>query len=242
MRGCESGSLTRQVPAARVPSRASASGETERPDTAAGPRHHSHCGEAGPVGTRPGDSTTTAPCRRYDQAMGPGAVARALIRAAYRLVRFPLHLVGEVVLPVIFDEEAPVRRAYGKFLRDCVGAAAYILADDTAAVHAAFLRRRSAAFHDAIARHPSSIHTESEVVMEHHRARFRERRRVTYLPTRQLNNPPAPVNSPKTEACDGNRSFFDTVSDRRIQHVRSVGNPCRKTMSKNPARGIVDTC
>jgi hypothetical protein len=108
-----------------------------------------------------------------------GAVARALIRAAYRLVRFPFHLVDDVVLPVIFDEDAPVKRAYGKFLLDCDGAAAYLLADDTATVHAAFLRRRSAAFHQAIARHPSSIHTESEVVMEHHRARFRERRRAT---------------------------------------------------------------
>ncbi|TQC39175.1 hypothetical protein EEB14_57680 [Rhodococcus sp. WS4] len=39
-----------------------------------------------------------------------------------------------------------------------------------------------------------------------------------------------------------NRSFFDIASDRRIRHVRSVDNPCRETMSKNPARGIVDTC
>jgi len=114
--------------------------------------------------------------------MGLGGVARALIRAAYRLVRFPFHLIDEVVLPVIFDEQAPVRRAYGKFLLDCDGAAAYLLADDTAAVHAAFLRRRSAAFHDAITRHPSSLHTESDVVMMHHRARFRERRRATYPP------------------------------------------------------------
>ncbi len=91
------------------------------------------------------------------------------MRAAYRLVRFPFHLVDDVVLPVIFDEQAPVRRAYGKFFLDCDGAAAYLLADDTSAVHASFLRRRSAAFHDAIARHPSSIHTEADVVMEHHR-------------------------------------------------------------------------
>ena len=50
-------------------------------------------------------------------------MARALIRAAYRLVRFPFHLVDEVVLSAIFDEQAPVRRAYGKFLLDCDGAA-----------------------------------------------------------------------------------------------------------------------
>ncbi|MDI9939230.1 hypothetical protein QM806_28005 [Rhodococcus sp. IEGM 1351] len=122
--------------------------------------------------------------------MGPGAVVRALVRAAYRLVRFPFHLVDDVVLPVIFDEAAPVRRAYGKFLLDCDGAAAYLLADDTAAVQATFLRRRSADFHDAIARHPSSIHTESEVVMEHHRARFRERHRATYPPGNPTTLPP----------------------------------------------------
>ncbi|QSE87671.1 hypothetical protein JWS13_03200 (plasmid) [Rhodococcus pseudokoreensis] len=122
--------------------------------------------------------------------MGPGAVARTLIRAAYRLVRFPFHLVDDVVLPVIFDEQVPVRRAYGQFLRACDGAAAYLTADDTAAVRAPFLRRRSAAFRDAIARHPSSIHTESEVVMEHHRARFRERRRATYPPGNSTTLPP----------------------------------------------------
>jgi len=122
--------------------------------------------------------------------MGLGAVARALIRAAYRLVRFPLHLVDDVVLPVIFDEQAPVRRAYGKFLLDCDGAAAYLLADDTAAVRAAIRRGRSAAFHDAIARHPSSIHTESEVVMMHHRARGRERRSATNPPGHSTTRPP----------------------------------------------------
>ncbi|PBC39145.1 hypothetical protein CJ179_37885 [Rhodococcus sp. ACS1] len=126
--------------------------------------------------------------------MGLGAVARALIRAASRLVRFPFHLVDDVVLPVIFDEQAPVRRAYGKFLLDCDGAAAYLLADDTAAVHATFLRRRSAAFQDAIARHPSNIHTETDVVMVHHRARFRERRRATHPATHQ---PSRPGNSPR---------------------------------------------
>jgi len=43
------------------------------------------------------------------------------------------------------------------------------------------LRRRGAAFQDSIARHPSSIHTESEVRDgAHHRARFRERRSTTY--------------------------------------------------------------
>ncbi|PBC39627.1 hypothetical protein CJ179_37195 [Rhodococcus sp. ACS1] len=122
--------------------------------------------------------------------MGPGAAARALIRATYRLVRFPFHLVDEVVLPVIFDEQAPVRRAYGKFLLDCDGAVAYLLADDTATVRATFLRGRSAAFHDAIARHPSSIHTESDVVMVHHRARFRERRRATCPPGNSTTLPP----------------------------------------------------
>ena len=122
--------------------------------------------------------------------MGLVAAARALIRAAYRLVRFPFHLVDDVALPVIFDEQAPARRAYGKFLLDCDSAAAYLLADDTATVRATLLRRRSAAFRDAIARHPSSIHTESEVVMEHHRARFRERRRATYPPGNSTTLPP----------------------------------------------------
>ncbi|MDF3311948.1 hypothetical protein P3H15_44040 [Rhodococcus sp. T2V] len=116
--------------------------------------------------------------------MGPGAGVRALMRAAYRLVRFPFHLVDDVVLPVFFDEQAPVRRAYGKFLLDCEGAAAYLLADDTATVRAALLRRRSVAFQHAIARHPGSIHTESEVMMEHHRARFRERRGTTHPPAK----------------------------------------------------------
>ncbi len=55
------------------------------------------------------------------RSMGPSAGVRALVRAAYRLVRFPFHLVDDVVLPVIFDEDAPVRRAYGKFLLDCDG-------------------------------------------------------------------------------------------------------------------------
>ncbi|TQC39004.1 hypothetical protein EEB14_58895 [Rhodococcus sp. WS4] len=122
--------------------------------------------------------------------MGLGAAARALMRAAYRLIRFPFHLVDDVVLPVIFDEEAPVRRAYGQFLLGCDGAAAYLFADDTATVQATFLRRRSAAFQYAIARHPSSIRTESEVVMEHHRARFRERRRATYPPGNSTTLPP----------------------------------------------------
>ncbi|RZL75095.1 MAG: hypothetical protein EOP32_32210 [Rhodococcus sp. (in: high G+C Gram-positive bacteria)] len=122
--------------------------------------------------------------------MGLVAVARVLIRAAYRLVRFPFHLVDDVVLPVIFNEQAPVRRSYGKFLLNCDGAAAYLLADDTAAVRAAFLRGGSAAFHDAIARHPSSIHTESDVVMVHHRARFRERRRATHPPGNSTTRPP----------------------------------------------------
>ena len=112
------------------------------------------------------------------------------MRAAYRLVRFPFHLVDDVVLPVIFDEQAPVRRAYGQFLLDCDDAAAYLLADDTATVRAAFLRRRSAAFRDAIARHPSSIRTESEVVMENHRARFRQRRRATHPPGNSTTLPP----------------------------------------------------
>ncbi|MDF3313371.1 hypothetical protein P3H15_51655 [Rhodococcus sp. T2V] len=49
--------------------------------------------------------------------MGPGAG----VRAAYRLVRFPIHLVDDVVLPVIFDEDAPVRRAYEMFLLGCDG-------------------------------------------------------------------------------------------------------------------------
>ncbi len=111
------------------------------------------------------------------------------MRAAYRLVRFPFRLVDDVVLPVIFDEDAPVRRAYGQFLRDCDSAAVYLLADDTATVRATLLRRRSA-FRDAIARHPSSIHTESEVVMEHHRARFRERRRATHPPGNSTTLPP----------------------------------------------------
>jgi hypothetical protein len=122
--------------------------------------------------------------------MGPGAVARVLMRAAYRLVRFPLHLVDDVVLPVIFDEQAPVRRAYGKFLLDCDGAAAYLLADDTAMVRAALLHQRSAAVRYAIARHPSSIHTESDVVMVHHRARFRERRRTTHQFGNSTTRPP----------------------------------------------------
>ncbi|MDT2007164.1 hypothetical protein FXW78_26270 [Rhodococcus opacus] len=127
--------------------------------------------------------------------MGPGVVARVLMRAAYRLVRFPFHLVDDVVLPVIFDEDAPVRRAYGKFLLDCDSAAAYLLADDTATVRATFLRRRSAAFRHAIARHPSSIHTESDVVMFHHRARFRERRGATCHPAAR--QPSRPGNSPR---------------------------------------------
>ncbi|KXF49520.1 hypothetical protein AXA44_24185 [Rhodococcus sp. SC4] len=122
--------------------------------------------------------------------MGLGAVARALIRAAYRLVRFPFHLVDEVVLPVVFDEGAPVRRAYGQFLLDCDGVAAYLLADDAAAVRAAILRGRSAAFRDAIARHPSSLHTESDAVMMHHRARFRERRSATHPPGHSTTRPP----------------------------------------------------
>ncbi|ABH00841.1 hypothetical protein RHA1_ro11194 (plasmid) [Rhodococcus jostii RHA1] len=36
--------------------------------------------------------------------------------------------------------------------------------------------------------------------------------------------------------------FFDTASDRRTRYVGCVDNPCRKTMSKNPVQGIVDTC
>ncbi|MGW5153574.1 hypothetical protein [Rhodococcus koreensis] len=127
--------------------------------------------------------------------MGPGAGVRALMRAAYRLVRFPFHLVDDVVLPVVFDEQAPVRRAYGKFLRDCDAAAVYLLADDTATVRAALLRRRSAAFQHAIARHPSSIHIEPEVVMFHHRARFRKRRGTTYAPGSPTTRPPG--NSPR---------------------------------------------
>ncbi|TQC42487.1 hypothetical protein EEB14_48565 [Rhodococcus sp. WS4] len=122
--------------------------------------------------------------------MGLGAAARALIRAAYRLVRFPFHVVDDVVLPMVFDAEAPMRRAYGQFLLDCDGAAAYLLADDTAAVHAAFFRRRVAAFHYAIARQPTSIPAESDVVMEHHRARFRERRRATYPSGNSTTLPP----------------------------------------------------
>ena len=122
--------------------------------------------------------------------MGLGAGVRALIRAAFRLVRVPFHLVDDVVLPVIFDEQAPVRRAYGQFLLDCDSAAAYLLADDTATVRATLRRRRSAAVQDAIARHPSSIHTESEVVLEHHRARFRERRRATHPPGNSTTRPP----------------------------------------------------
>jgi hypothetical protein len=122
--------------------------------------------------------------------MGPGAAARVLMRAAYRLVRFPLHLVDDVVLPVIFDKDAPVRRAYGEFLLDCDGAAAYILADDTATAHTAFNHRRSAAVQYAIARHPSSIHPDTEVVMEHHRARFRERRSATHPPGNPTTLPP----------------------------------------------------
>lgn len=114
--------------------------------------------------------------------MGLVAAARALTRAAYRLVRFQFHLVDDVVLPVIFDEQAPVRRVYGKFLLDCDGAAAHLLADDTAAVRAAF--------RDAIARHPSSIHIESDVAMMHHRARFRERRGVTHPPGHSPTRPP----------------------------------------------------
>ncbi|PBC45112.1 hypothetical protein CJ179_30880 [Rhodococcus sp. ACS1] len=61
--------------------------------------------------------------------MGPGAGVRALVRAAYRLVRFPFHLVDDVVLPVIFDEDAPVRRAYGKFLLDCDGSNVHAAVD-----------------------------------------------------------------------------------------------------------------
>ncbi|MDF3312187.1 hypothetical protein P3H15_45300 [Rhodococcus sp. T2V] len=122
--------------------------------------------------------------------MGLGAGVRALVLAAYRLVRFPFHLVDDVVLPVIFDEQAPVRLAYGKFLLDCDGAAAYLLADDAATVRATLLRRRSAALRDAIARHPSSIHIESDVVMEHHRARFHERRRATHPPGNSTTIPP----------------------------------------------------
>ncbi|PBC47259.1 hypothetical protein [Rhodococcus sp. ACPA1] len=122
--------------------------------------------------------------------MGLGAAAQALLRATYRLVRFPFHLVDDVVLPVIFDEQAPVRRAYGRFLLGCDGAAAYLLADDTAVVRAVFLRGRSAAFHDAITRHPSSLHTESDAVMMHHRARFRERRSATHPPGHSTTRPP----------------------------------------------------
>lgn len=117
------------------------------------------------------------------------------MRAAYRLVRFPFHLVDDVVLPVIFDEEAPVSQAYGKFLLDCDSAAAYLLADDSATVRATFLRRRSAAFQHAVARHPSSIQTESEVVMFRHRARFRERRGATYHPAAQ--QPSRPGHGPR---------------------------------------------
>ncbi|MGW5153494.1 hypothetical protein [Rhodococcus koreensis] len=107
--------------------------------------------------------------------MGLGAAARALMRAAYRLVRVPFQLVDDLVLPVLLDVEAPVRREYGNFLLGCDGAAAYVLADDTAVVGAVFLRRRSTS-RSASARHPHRIRAE-EVVMEQHRARFRERRR-----------------------------------------------------------------
>lgn len=110
--------------------------------------------------------------------MGVAAAARALGRLQYRLARVPFHLFDDIVMPVLFDDAAPARRVYAWVLIECDEAAAILLDDDSAAVHAQMLRQRSAVVRYGLARRQRQIVRDTDVVdLERHRARFRERRR-----------------------------------------------------------------
>ena len=104
--------------------------------------------------------------------------ARALGRLQYRLARIPFDLFEDTVMPVLFDNEAPARLAYEWVLIECDEAAAVLFDDQSAAAHAQMLRRRSAAVRYAIARgQRQALRDADVVVLERHRARFRERHR-----------------------------------------------------------------
>ena len=110
--------------------------------------------------------------------MGVAAAARALGRLQYRFARIPFHLVDDTVMPLFFDDAAPARLAYEWVLIECDEAAAILFDDDFAATHAQMLRRRSAAVRYAIARgQRQALRDTDVVVLERHRARFRERHR-----------------------------------------------------------------
>lgn len=99
------------------------------------------------------------------------------MRANYRLVRLPLLMMDERVLPTFFEEGAPERLAFARVLIGCDRAAAFLLSDESAAAHADLIRQRSATVRYAIARRQRRTGIEAELVLEQHRARFRERQR-----------------------------------------------------------------
>ncbi|MBC2644457.1 MULTISPECIES: hypothetical protein [unclassified Rhodococcus (in: high G+C Gram-positive bacteria)] len=102
--------------------------------------------------------------------------ARAAVRVPYELLRVPMSVLDEAVLPIVFDDGAPVRLACEHLLVGCDRAAARWLADPTAAARANRMRRRSATVRYAIARDRRRSLIDTDSVLARHRARFERRR------------------------------------------------------------------
>ncbi|GAA4481133.1 hypothetical protein GCM10023094_28780 [Rhodococcus olei] len=117
--------------------------------------------------------------RRCHHRDGVRSAARLALRFQYRVARLPFHLLHIAVLEPILDDSAPTRLAYERLLIDCDRTVARLLADGAAADRAERLRRRSAPARYTIARRHRQIQSDTDAVLDRHRARFEERRRHT---------------------------------------------------------------
>ncbi|ABG99415.1 hypothetical protein RHA1_ro08371 (plasmid) [Rhodococcus jostii RHA1] len=113
--------------------------------------------------------------------MGVIGAARTLLRVQYEIVRAPMSVLDQSVLPVVFDDGAPARLACEHLLVGCDRAAARWLADTPASARADRLRRRSAPTRYALARGSRRTHLATDAVLARHRARFEQRRRHTAI-------------------------------------------------------------
>ncbi|WP_189637440.1 hypothetical protein [Rhodococcus rhodochrous] len=99
-------------------------------------------------------------------------LARALLRANYRLLREPFVLAERHLLPAVLDDTAPTRLAYQRLLIDCDRVAARLLRDESAARAARQLQRRHMSTRYGIARRQHAADHHRARVLAWHRARF----------------------------------------------------------------------
>jgi hypothetical protein len=101
--------------------------------------------------------------------------AKVAARFGYRLIRLPLQLVDDLVLPRALGADDPLRLAFDRVLIGCDRIAVRLLDDPTAVRRAAELCERSAATDLSIARYHRRLQQEADARLARHRALFREK-------------------------------------------------------------------